>query len=195
MAGGFGSKQNPKNNPFGKSGLNNNEILKSSSQFSQEKPHKISFGGILTLGQSIEINHPNTPDYSWKKEFLNVNYLQKEQEVIVKQQQQELQKAINELRVEIQKLIQSTENLDTEIEQIAIQPIVENNEYQLTVLQRVKRLVINFTRNISQAGIWCESFSRKKQKRNAFWNNVKNKKNGGEQYLFSSEHSAARSTN
>jgi hypothetical protein len=195
MAGGFGSKQNPKNNLFNKSGFNNNEILKSSDSYTNEKPQHFGLNGILRLGQPVEINKAKSVEHNWKKEFLSSNNLGKEQQTLIRQQQAELQRSIDELRTEIKKLVISAEGLETEVEQVAFQPVVEANDYQLNVLQRIKRLIANFTLNISQAGIWCESFSRKKNKRNAFWSTVRNKKIGGEQYLFSSEHSAARSTN
>jgi hypothetical protein len=196
MAGGFGSKQSSKNHQFSKNSFNNSEVLKSSDSFYQsEKPAKIQFGGVLKLGQPAELSKSPKIESNWKKEFLNVSYLQKEQENILNHQQSELKKTIEDLKGEIKKLIVASEGLENEVEQAAAQPIAENNQYQLNFLQRIRQLIINFTRNISQAKVWLESFSRKKQKRNAFWNNVKNKKGGGEQYLFSNEHSVARSAN
>jgi hypothetical protein len=197
MAGGFG-KQDPKNNKFNSGGFNN-EIFKfsgeSSAQKPQEKASKFKFNGVLHLGQTIGFDQEKPQSNTWKPEFLSVNHLKKEEESILKEQQLELKKSIDELRTEIKNLVNSTETLDTEVEQAVLMPVIEANKYQLSILQRLKILIINFTRNISEAGVWFESFKGKKQKRNAFWNNVKNKKNGGEQYLFSNEHSVSRSAN
>lgn len=197
MAGGFGSKD-PKNNKFNKSGLNN-EILKFPSDYDSpkatDKTPKFSLNGILNLGQTIDFNKTPKSESSWKNEFLPVSHLQKETTLLLKEQQSEIKKSIDSLKSEIQNLIQSAKNLDENIETVALQPVVEANDYHLNVLQRLKKLIMNFTLNISEASVWLNSFKGKRQKHNAFWNKVKNKKSGGEQYLFSSEHSSARSVN
>ncbi len=199
MAGGFGVKPDPKNNKYNKSGFNN-EIFKSQSEYSSsqstDKSPKFSLKGILNLGQTVEVNNtPKKVESTWNKEFFGPSHLQKEQELLIQKEQEELKKSIDALREEIQKLVKSAENLDENIEIIAMEPVTEVNEYQVNVLQRLKRLIVNFTLNINQAGIWLDCARKKKQKHNAFWGNVKNKKSGGEQYLFSSEHTASRSAN
>lgn len=182
MAGGYGSKIDPKRKLVSS---NNNEILK---EFSDP------FRGVLFPGQSIEINKKETTtNISWNREFLTKNTNQ-EQAIFVNNHSQEVEKAINELRLEIKNLKETTEDLNQEIIKTVEQNVVEFSEYQLNFFQRIKIFVVNFRKNITEASVWLESFNHKKSKKNTFWNKAKSK-NGGEQYLNSSEHSASRSAN
>lgn len=151
--------------------------------------HKLA--GILNLGQTIEIGPPTTPS---QKEQLSwpVNYLQKEHTLLLNNRQKELKKAIQELRQEIAKLIKTSQKVSKQAEKAVIGSIPEASEYQISFLQKIKKFIIDFRKNISKAAVWMEVFNSKKRKKNTFWNKVKNKKSGGQQYLFSGEHSASR---
>jgi hypothetical protein len=190
MAGSFGVKPNSKDKKFVKN--NNSEILKDFHSPSDKIIPKLF--GTLFPGQSVEINQPEQPknNINWAKEFLTVN---QEQTVFINKHTQEIEQSINQLRLEIKNLIQDTQELDVEIQQTVFQDTTEFNQYQLNFLERIKILVINFRKNISQSCVWLESLNSKKSKKNAFWGKARNKKNGGEQYLFSGEHSASRSAN
>jgi hypothetical protein len=193
MAGGFGSKFDPKNKRSVKK--NNSEILKEFSDISQVKSEPKLFGRLFP-GQSIHLNQEKQPnkDIDWNREFLTKTATEA-QPLFVNQHHQEIQQAINEILDEIKKLKLSTDNLTHEIDQASEQNIPEANEYQLKFLQRIKNIIIQFRQNIDQSCVWMECFNRKRSRKNAFWGNVRNKKNGGEQYLFSGEHSASRSAN
>ncbi|MDD2224763.1 MAG: DUF5660 domain-containing protein [Candidatus Shapirobacteria bacterium] len=188
MAGSYGSKQDPKKS-FNK---NNNEILKDFPNSPAKKSEHNLFGTLFP-GQSIEVNKKETTNISWNREFLTKSTTQ-EQAIFVNQHSKEVEKAINDLRLEIKNLIKTTENLNQEIIQSAEQNVADFSEYQLNFFQRIKIIVTNFRQNITEASVWLESFNHKKNKKNAFWNKAKSK-NGGEQYLMSSEHSASRSAN
>ncbi len=196
MAGGYIGKQNSK--VLKKGQIFSSEVLKDSQDsYYAPKPdggNKFSLRGILGLGQSVEFNKPQFNTENHQKEVFNqISHLQQEQNILFNQHQKELKRALEELRAEIQKLIKVTGNLDKDVENIVVSQIVDINEYQLNFFTRIRNFITNMRQNINQAGIWVESFTAKKKKRNMFWNNVKNKKKGGEQYLFSNEHSAARS--
>ncbi len=190
MAGGTWAnpkKLTPKQGGF------NSEILKDSPEI-QAPPKKFSLGGILGLGQTVEINQKADKLQSWGQEFFGkVNHLEHEEKVLLDNRQKELEKQIANLQEEINKLVKATSGLEKQVENVAFTTIVEANEYQISFLNRIRLFIANFRQNISQAGIWLEAFSSKKKKKNLFWNQVKNKKGGGEQYLFSNEHSIARS--
>jgi len=192
MAGGFGFKFNPKNKNLIKK--NNNEVLKEVSDTSAKKDTS-KFSGTLFPGQSVDINPSKQESkINWNQEFITKSLTQ-EQSLFVNQHTQEIQKSIQEIRLEIKKLAESTNELDNEIQQAVSQNIPETNEYQRTFLQRLKNLIIQFRQNIDQSCVWLNSLNHKKSRKNAFWGNVRNKKSGGEQYLLSSEHSVSRSAN
>lgn len=194
MAGGFGSKPASKSNQIGKSSIFSNEIVNSQpcQDFSQVK-----FKGVLGLGQTIEFNkNPNENNKkNWGQEFLSGHNIQKEEKTIFDSHEIEIKQAVEELRQEIQKLIKSTNELSVDVEKVAFEENTDVSEYQVKFLQRIKIFVVNFQQNISEAHVWLDSFNSKSKKKNSFWNKAKNKKSGGEQYLFSSEHSASRSAN
>ncbi len=154
--------------------------------------HKI--GGILSLGRTIEIGQsPNQPEKNGNYLSKPANHLEKERTVLMDSRQKELRKNIEALRTEIKKLAESTKNLDKQIEKAVLETTSEPSQYQVSFLERVRVFIINFRKNITEAAIWMEVFATKKKKRNTFWGRVKNKKGGGQQYLFSGEHSASRS--
>jgi hypothetical protein len=189
MAGGMISKPDPKKkaNFMGFT----SEVLKDSqSDYQATKPEpkvKFSLSGILGLNQTVEI----AKSQDKKVNFL-VNHLEKEQKTLFDSRQQELEKQITALQSEIQKLTKVTEDLDKEVANVALTPIPQVSEYQINFLQRVRIFIENFRQNISSASLWLESLIARKRKRNYYWSMFKSKK-GGEQYLFSGEHSAARS--
>jgi len=194
MAGGFNSSQHSKK-PIKNFG---SEVLKDSqySSPSEKSATKFSLRGILGLGQTVEINQKHSSTEKQTTEFLyGLNHLVTEQNVLFDHHQKELTSELKALREEITKLINSSDNLEKDVAKIALTEIPEVSEYQINFLSRIRIFIANVVKNISSADLWVEAFAAKKRKRNMFWNNVKNKKKGGEQYLFSNEHSAARSAN
>lgn len=195
MAGGFGG---PQHSTKKQSKNFSSEVLKDSQYDTshQKSPAKFSLQGILGLGQTVEINKNTQSTEKQNHElFYGLSHLVKEQNILFDQHQKELTKELQALREEISKLIHSTSNLEKDVANIALAEIPEVSEYQLNFLSRIRIFIATVRKNISTADIWLEAFAAKKKKKNLFWNNVKNKKKGGEQYLFSNEHSAARSAN
>ena len=191
MAGGIGYKSNSKQKNFANTN-SSSEVLKD-SQPNTPSPKKPEFG-ILNPGQSVEFNQEKKQK-NWNQEFLN-NTLESEQKLIIQRQDKDLKDAIEEIRLEIKKLIiELDQDLDKEINNVVLTNIPDNNQYQLSFLERVKNMISNFRRNISESQIWLNSFNQKRNKRNSFWGKAHNKKNGGQQYLYSGEHSASRSAN
>lgn len=190
--GSYYGKADPKKSSF--FGVNKSNEILSDSQ-TNTAPKKFSLSGILGLNQSVEINKSNPKPENWSNEFLsNINYVQEQEKTLFNQKQKELENTIKELQQEIKSLTDSTDNLNQDIQNIALENIPEVSEYQINFLTRIKNFVINFRKNINEASSWLESFTKKKRKKNYFWSMAKSKK-GGEQYLMSSEHSSARSVN
>jgi len=188
------STKNKNGKAFVKNGFSGEYLANSPDQAPPSTPktveHKLF--GIMSLGQTIEFGKPESnpsPNFFVNSE----SYLPKEENILLSHQQKELKEAIKALRQEIEKLIKSSQGLGQQVENVVEQNIPEVNEYQLSFLERIKTFILNFRKNISEASCWLESFSVKKKKKNAFWNRAKNQKSGGQQYMFSGEHSASRS--
>ncbi len=193
MAGGnsYASKQKTKKIPVQgfTSEFLNSKTDQSPAQETRSQPKKIiapSLKGILGLGQTVEFNQKTNEVWG------QIQNLGKETQILYQNHDQELKKAIDSLKVEIQKLIKSTQNLDLQVEKVALEPAPEPSPYQKSFLERIRQFIKNFRQNIDDAGLWLEAFQTKKKKRNYFWTQANSKK-GGSQYLFSSEHSASRS--
>lgn len=189
MAGGHsGPKMDPKKINLYKA--NTNEVLKDTS--ADHSPSKITLSGILGLNQTVEINPEiKTQSGTWNTEFL----LPTQEKQILSHRHQEMAQNLEDLRQEIEKLATTTQDLDKKVQDIALENIPEVSEYQLNFLRRIKNFIINFRKNLSEADNWLAVFNTKKKKRNYFWSTARNKKQGGEQYLASGEHSASRSVN
>lgn len=188
MAGGLVSKNDFKKNKL-KTGVLSNEIL-SDSQPAPKSPQKLTLRGILGLNQPVEIN-PATA--GWTKENLGISDLSRQEKVLLDNRQKELEKAITELQAELKSLVSTSEGIGTQIENAVLENIPEASVYQVSFLKRLKNLIVNFRKNLNQASAWLECFNTKKKKKNYFWTMAKDKKKGGEAYMFSDEHSAARS--
>jgi hypothetical protein len=182
MAGGNSFTKNPQKGKY-ISAFDNTEVLKAPT-------NTISsiLNGVLRPGEtidfSIEQRKPEKPKFT--------DYIQKENSLFINQHQEEIEQLIKNTKNEINSLIPITENLNQDIANIPLQNVTEANNYQLNFLQRIKTFITDLRQNASESNSWTDIFNHRKKKRNAFWNQAKSK-NGGEQYLMSSEHSASRS--
>jgi len=188
MAGGNSSKNDPKK-VYAKK-IFSNESLESQADFSPSSTQKISLRGILGIGQTIEFGKKSPPV---NELFFGLNHLQQEQKILFDQRQKELKKAIEELRQEIASLAKSTNNLGKTVENVTINEITEVSDYQVAFFIRIRNFIVTIRQSISETGLWVQSFAAKKKKKNYFWNTAKNKKKGGDAFMFSDESSASRS--
>lgn len=186
MAGHFGPKPDPKAKV-----LKNNAFSPERNQDNYDttpKPKNFGLRGMLGLGQTVDLSPDSSPKSEWN---FNPNHLVAEQNILFDQKQKELQKEIIQLREELKKLAQATTQLEAQVDIAIAQPITDASDYQLNFLEHLKTFVANFRKNVNEAASWMEMYqSKKSHKRGAFWGNVKKH---GEAYLFSSEHSSARS--
>lgn len=192
MAGGFAGKLDPNKIKILKNGLSSEFDSKmASSQISPDTP-KFSLRGILGLGQTVEVN--KAPKTNWgEKLYFGGNHLEAEIQRLHDGQKEELEKVIKQLQEEIKQMKAALGTMEKAGDDIILNPVIEASEYQLNFISRVRNFLSSLRQNINQATIWMETFNRKKKKKNYFWSTAKDKKKGGQQYMFSNEHSAARS--
>lgn len=191
MAGGFGSKFDPAKFKIQKNGLSNEFDHQASKPSSSPDSKTFSIRGILGLGQSIELSRPSRP--APEKILLGPSHLEQELVQLESQEKAELKKIIEQLQDEIKSMKAALGQLDKSTEILIETPVIEINAYQLNFLSRLRLFISSLAANINQANLWLESFNQKKKKKNYFWSMAQNKKKGGQQYMFSNEHSAARS--
>jgi uncharacterized protein DUF5660 len=191
MAGGLGPKSNPKQKHFAKS-VSSSEVLNNFQP--SDLPSIKSETGVLTPGQSVEFNKEVPEKKPWSQEFIS-NDLETDQKLIIQRQGKEKQSLIEGIKLEIEKIIINSDDPKShqEVMKAVAVNIPENNQYQLGFFDGIKRRLT--TQDISNSGIWLETFNQKKGKQTSFWGKARNKKSGGQKYLFSGEHSASRSAN
>ena len=198
MAGVIGPKWDPKNKQNTK--IWNSPEYHQNNSYNQapvtstktESRPTFSLSGILGLNQSVELHPKSTPA---KEQIFFPSHLEKESKILLDSHQKELAREIESLRLEIKKLLAAATTMGGEIEKAAFMPVAEANSYQLRFIDRLRNMLAGFRRNVCESTAWLQTQTKKKSRKNAFWGKVKNKKTGGEQYLFSNEHSAARSIN
>ena len=164
-----------------------------SPEYQQQSQQTKTVGGlrgILGLGQSAEIN---TGPSNFGKELYQPSHLEHEATLLVQQDNQELKKAIEELVKQIKSLSHATKNTQKEIEKISLEENPEPSQYKVNFLVRLATYLKNVTKNINEARDWAAMFAIRCKSRGKFWNQAKNKKGLNQQYMFSNEHSSARS--
>ena len=159
----------------------------------QERPIKFNLSGILSLGKKVDIHsspEQKKPQLQANTEFSIVS----QEKVLFSLQQEQVSKEINALRQEIQALVGSVKDVAHDVEQAVYTPVTQATKYEVNFFQRIHKIIQDLRRNISQAQEWMSAQKTRKSRKNAFWGKVKDRQHGGgEQYLFSNEHSAARS--
>ncbi|MBI2465360.1 hypothetical protein HYV64_04425 [Candidatus Shapirobacteria bacterium] len=189
MAGGSVTKSDPKK-VHTKNFFGSESQPESQTNSSPLPPQKFSLRGILGIGQTIEFGEKSP---SSKEIFSGISHLQHEVQVLFDQRQKDLEKALVELRSEIAKLANNTDNLEKSVENIAINEITDISEYQVNFFIRIRNFIATVRQSISETCLWVQAFASKKKKRNYFWNTAKNKKKGGDAFMFSDESGVSRS--
>lgn len=195
MAGGKNSPWNSgkKGSSIGQFG--NGFFKESLESTPSQQPPQFSLRGVLFgPGKNFESGNQTPVEKTENKVAMFSNHLVEEGKIIADQQEKELKKAIDGLIKEIKKLAKTLTGIEKDAEKIALQPVTEYSEYHLNLFQYLRQKIAEAAQDASECAPWLEHFSRRSKKRNAFWATYKNKKSGGEQYLFSGEHSAARSS-
>lgn len=172
------------------SAQNSPEYSQQSQSQGSTKAKKFSLSGILGLNQSVELNSNHEATNTFSSEFYQPSHLEKETILLQSQQNEELRKTIKQLLLQIKKLSKSTKKIKKEVVDASIQPIAEASEYQVNFLSRLVKYIKNLTKNADQVKDWLQNFNTRSKQKGKFWNRVKK---GGQQYMFSGEHSVSRS--
>jgi len=148
--------------------------------------------GELKPGQSLEIGSKIATEsgvnaqafFEKQKGQFEVNHEANER--------QNIQIRINQLLQELQSLLLVTADIGQEAKVASMQAIVEPGEYHVGVLEHLINIFKDFRVQAESALTWLQSNNSRAQKKN-FWNQFKNKKTGGSNFLLSGEHYMTRS--
>ncbi len=123
----------------------------------------------------------------------HLNYLHHNEKELFYHETHNLKKEVANLQAEVEELSKNTSELDSETQKAAEATPVESNSYQINFLRRLRNLIINFRKNISEANEWLNLANSRSRKRKNFWGRFADKKHGGSQFLLSNEHYVSRS--
>lgn len=115
---------------------------------------------------------------------------QKEWETVYSAREKQIQKQIEQLREELQKLAKEIVRYDQNIKQAIQTEIVNPGTYHLSFFEHIRQIIALLKKNVSEASNWLAVFNKRSKSKGTFWNKAKT---GGSAYMFSSEHVISRS--
>jgi len=140
----------------------------------------------LSRGRFSPERFPRSPFKKEKKEWKPL--VSQETMNRLRAQENEVQKRIEEVRVEIKQLINELKGVDREIVRTVEQPFVNPGEYHISFLDRLKAVLNIMLKEMKDSRSWLAVMqSRKKQR--TFWSLYKKK---GTKFGLSSEHTVTR---
>jgi hypothetical protein len=154
---------------------------------------KLKRNGELAVGESIQMSEVMSGKDDENKHLRSQISLERQ---LASDEQRVSHKKSDELKVELQALMQevqkvaaSTENL-AEVTQISMMTApVEPGIYHITFFQNVLEFLQSFRKKIDLAATWLQSSNKRAEKKN-YWNMYKKK---GSSFLLSPDHYLSRS--
>lgn len=175
------------------------ELLKGTSEeflkqlFGQKEEKK--FSGEIIPGETLEFNEV----YSGQREENEKLQKQLNYERNLSNEEKGLnERKINELRVQLQALMQEVHNLakvtqkiGEEVEVASMQAPANPGVYHLVFFEKLLEFIQSFRRKVENAEVWLQASNKRAERKN-FWGTFVSKK-GGTKFLLSSEHYITRS--
>jgi len=123
----------------------------------------------------------------YRSQVSNLETIHREEKVLFTREQRETQNQVSSLQEEIKKLAKSTAELASEAKEAEISAMQEAplvGVYHITFLIRLRKLIASLREQIHESSIWLNSWNKKAQKRNHYWNQFKK---SGSKFLLSSD--------
>jgi len=154
---------------------------------------KIKRSGELTAGESVQMTEvmsgKDAENQKLKSQISLERRLSVEEQTVSQKKSNELRVQLQALMQEVQKVAVSTQNL-AEVTQVAmVAAPVEPGIYHIMFFQNVLEFLQSFRKKIDLAATWLQSSNKRAEKKN-YWNMYKKK---GSSFLLSPEHYLQRS--
>ncbi len=161
------------------------DIFNSLSPFSNATPSAESsskgFEGFEPFKRETEL------EKKYRSQVSNLEIIRREEKVLFTREQRETQNQVNNLQEEIKKLAKSTADLASEAKQAEISAMQEApfvGTYHVNFFIRLRKLIAGLREQIHESSLWLNSWNKKAQKRNHYWNQFKK---SGSKFLLSSD--------
>lgn len=156
-------------------------------------PEPQKYSGEITPGQSLKFNELFSGQH---KENLKLQKQLTLERKLAEEERIQSQRKSNELRVQLQALIQqvvglakATSNLGQEIESAAMQAPAQPGIYHLVFFEKLLEMIISFRKKIEDASVWLSASNKRTEKKN-YWAMYKKK---GASFLLAPDHYLQRS--
>ena len=116
--------------------------------------------------------------------------VRREEKELYSKKNKERQDEIAILKQEVEAISKQTKDLSQELQIAVEQKVINPGASDVSFIQALIRTVLQFRKKIEAASLWLSQTNQKRNKKGAFWGNVKK---SGTQYLTSSEHYVSRS--
>lgn len=114
----------------------------------------------------------------------------KEWESVYSAKDKQIQKQIEQIREELQKLAKQVVKYDQNIKQAIQTEVVKPGSYHLSFFEHIRQIIEVLRKNVTEANSWLSVFKKRSKSKGVFWTKSKT---GGSAYMFSGEHAITRS--
>lgn len=154
---------------------------------------KVKRSGEISAGESIEMSAvmsgKEEENKHLKAQISLERQLSSDENRVSEQKRNELKVELQALMQEVQKVAESTENL-AEVTQVTMMTApIEPGIYHITFFQNILEFLQSFRKKIDFAAVWLQSSNKRAEKKN-YWSMYKKK---GSSFLLSPDHYLQRS--
>ncbi len=158
----------------------------------RRSPNK-KVSGDIHVGESLEftdlLSGKHEENLKLKNQIAFERRLMVEEKEVSQKRTNELKVQLQALMQEVQYLAKTTQSLGEEVEVAAMQAPAQPGVYHLIFFEKIIEFIRNFRKNIDSASTWLQSSNKRAEKKN-FWVMYKKK---GSSFLLSGESYSQRS--
>ena len=158
----------------------------------RQRPNKKASGDIHA-GESLEfadlLSEKHEENLKLRNQIAFERRLVQEEKMVSEKRSNELKVQLQALMQEVQYLAKTTQNLGEEVEVATMQAPSQPGIYHIIFFEKIIEFIRNFRKNIENASVWLNTSNKRAEKKN-FWAMYKKK---GSSFLLSGESYSQRS--
>lgn len=158
----------------------------------RQRPNKKASGDIRA-GESLEfadlLSGKHEENLKLRQQIAFERRLVTEEKEVSEKKTNELKVQLQALMQEVQYLAKTTQNLSEEVEVATMQAPAQPGIYHLIFFEKIINFIRNFRKNIESASVWLQTSNKRAEKKN-FWAMYKKR---GASFLLSGESYSQRS--
>jgi len=152
-----------------------------SSDNSQEQQESIDFSEYINQQEQARAHQRVQQEYEQRET------------VIFSRRQQEVEKKIEEVRLELKKLAQEIINLDQSTQAVIAQEVIAPGTYHLNFFEKLAQFLRTMRKRVAESRHWAAMQNQRSQHQSYYWH-MSGKKTGGTKFSLSHERTVATQT-